>query len=146
MPPAYLLLPLLLAPAWSIPLEGEAPRGEPRPQLLSASMQCDRAPEPGRVRCTIEAEVSQPLRIRWSEAEIVTVPEFTTPLRARLGRADIISEEPGRIRFAFALAAKALGRGPLRARVRAVVCEGELRCHPEERTAESTVVVGPAEP
>lgn len=137
MPRAFLFFPLLLLPG--------APRGDVRPPVLSASMQCDRAPEPGRVRCTIEAEVSQPLRIRWSAAEIVAVPEFTTPLRVRLGKADMISEEPGRVRFAFALAAKTTGRGALRARVRAVVCEGELRCRPEERAVESAVVVGPSE-
>ena len=63
------------------------------------TMQCDRAGEPGRVRCTVEIRASEGLASSWAEVEIITVPEFAAPLRGRLGPLEAASKEPSYTRF-----------------------------------------------
>ena len=43
---------------------------------VQSSMQCDRAIEPGRVRCTVEARVAAGRTIAWADVEILMLPEF----------------------------------------------------------------------
>jgi hypothetical protein len=105
-------------------------------------MQCDRAGEPGRVRCSVEVRAGEGLAISWAEVEIVSVPEFAVPLRGRLGPSDAASKESGRWRFPLALASRRLGRGEVVARVRTVECNTDKRCVTREATVKADVVVG----
>lgn len=106
------------------------------------SMQCDRAGEPGRVRCSVEVRAQEGLAISWAEVEIVGVPEFAVPLRGRLGPSDAASKEPTRWRFPLALVSRRLGRGEVSARVRTVECNAEKRCVTREAQVKTEMVVG----
>jgi hypothetical protein len=106
------------------------------------SMQCDRAGEPGRVRCSVETLASAGKSIEWAEVEIVSVPDFAIALRGRVGPLDAASKEPGRWRFALALASKRSGRGEVVARVRVVECTEDKRCVTREGRVATEVVVG----
>ena len=105
-------------------------------------MLCDRAGEPGRVRCTVEVHAVEGLVISWAEVEIVGVPEFAVPLRGRLGPSDAASKEPARWRFPLALASRRLGRGEVLARVRTVECNTDKRCVTREAIVKTEMVVG----
>ncbi len=106
------------------------------------SMQCDRAGEPGRVRCSVEVRATEGLGISWAEVEIVGVPEFAVPLRGRLGPSDAASKEPSRWRFPLALASRRLGRGDVTARIRTVECNVDKRCVTREALVKTEMVVG----
>jgi hypothetical protein len=106
------------------------------------SMQCDRAGEPGRVRCSVETLASAGKTIEWAEVEIVSVPDFAIALRGRLGPLDAASKEPARWRFALALASKRTGRGEVVARVRVVECTDDKRCTTREDRIVTEIVVG----
>ncbi|MBS2016753.1 MAG: hypothetical protein JST00_27965 [Deltaproteobacteria bacterium] len=118
--------------------DGEAP------SPLRAAMQCDRATEPGRVRCTVEAHAEGGRTITWADVEIVAIPDFTTALKGRIGRDDTTFRDPTTSKWAFGLVAKKNGQGELRARVRAVVCPaaGDTRCAPVVVEVRAPVVVG----
>jgi hypothetical protein len=107
-------------------------------------MQCDRAGEPGRVRCTVETLATPGRTISWAEVEIVSVPEFALALRGRVGPQDATSKERTRWRFALALASKRTGRGEVVARVRVVECTDDKRCFTREGRAATEIVVGAA--
>ena len=105
-------------------------------------MQCDRAGEPGRVRCSVEVHALEGLGISWAEVEIIGVPEFAVPLRGRLGPSDAASKEPARWRFPLALASRRVGRGEVTARVRTVECNADKRCVTREALVKTEMVVG----
>lgn len=126
-----------------VALAGPATADEARPPEppLVASLQCDRAAEPGRVRCTVEARASAGRTLQWADVVLVSLPELTQALKGRLSPADRISRDAERERWAFALVAKKTGEAELKVRVRAVVCEGS-RCVAAVVDAIATVRVG----
>jgi hypothetical protein len=115
---------------------------------LTATMQCDRVIEPGRVRCSLEARVAGNRSIAWADVALIELPPFTSALKGRIGPADATTREPALQRWAFGLVAKKAGEGEARARVRAVVCEpapGDAaapRCAPISLDVRATVHVG----
>lgn len=107
-------------------------------------MQCDRAFEPGRVRCSIEARAEAGRSIAWADAVILSLPEFATALKGRIGREDATARDASHVKWAFGLVARRGGQGEARARVRVVACEGEgaSRCAPVTVDVRANVVVG----
>jgi hypothetical protein len=118
----------------------------PEPSLpsLTATMQCDRAAEAGRVRCSIEARAGDGRTIGWADAVLLSLPDFASALKGRIGHADATSREASHIRWALGLVARRAGQGEARARVRAVVCEAAApsRCVPVTVEVHAIVVVG----
>ena len=123
----------------------EARAEEPK---VSATMQCDRAAEPGRVKCSVEARVDGARSIAWADVALVDLPEFTSALKGRIGPADATSRDPSVHRWACGRVAKKAGEGQAKVRVRAVVCEpatsdaGAPRCAPTTLEVRATVHVG----
>jgi hypothetical protein len=123
-------------------------RAEDAPSPLRASMQCDRAIEPGRVRCAVEAHVDGAAHsIAWADVTIVSLPEFAAALKGRVGAADATSRDPSSHKWAFGLVAKKTGQGEARARVRAVVCDvvsaaPPARCAPVVVEVHAVLAVG----
>jgi hypothetical protein len=111
---------------------------------VRASMQCERAAEPGRVRCSVEAHAAAGRAIAWADVQILELPELASPLKARIGREDATAREPRRHTWAFGLVARRTGQGDARVRVRAVTCEAEggARCAPLTVEIRAPVTVG----
>ncbi|MBX3228153.1 MAG: hypothetical protein KIT84_26990 [Labilithrix sp.] len=109
-----------------------APARADEPPPISASLQCDRAVEPGRVRCTVEARVAQGRTLQWADVVIVELPELAQALKGRVGPADSIARDATSERWAFGLVARKLGEGEAKVHVRAVVCAAGAPA-PEER-------------
>lgn len=107
---------------------------------VTASMQCDRASEPGRVKCTIEARVEGGT-LSWADAELVLLPDFTTALKGRIGPQDATSRDAVSTKWALALVARKSGQGDAKARVRVVVCEG-AKCNPITVEVRTSIIVG----
>jgi hypothetical protein len=128
---------LVLVPRPSHAREDEAP-------AVHASMQCDRASEPGRVRCTIEAHASPGRTITWADAVIVSMPDFASPLKGRLGKEDATARDGALYRWAFGLVARRAGQGEARARVRVVTCAQDqpARCAPATVDVRALLSVG----
>ena len=108
---------------------------------IEASMICDRAPEPGRVRCFVELRSAQERTISWADVVIQKVPDFVTPLKGRLGPEDATARDTSRVRWAFGIVAKKPGQGEARALVRLVHCEGK-KCVPATAEVKATITVG----
>jgi hypothetical protein len=128
------------------PSRAAADGPEPGAGGLRASMACDRVPEPGRVRCTVEARALEGWALAWSDLVVLDVPEFASPLKAR-----VVGEvrPPGVASFAFALVARRTGRADARVRVRGVSCariaDGGVateRCVPVALEVRAEIVVG----
>lgn len=134
----------LAASALALLAAGDARADGPEPGPLRATMQCDRAGEPGRVRCTVEAHAEGGRTLTWGDVEIIAIPDFTTALKGRIGRDDTTFRDATTTKWAFGLVAKKTGQGELRARVRAVVCTppGESRCAPAVVEVRAPVIVG----
>jgi hypothetical protein len=140
----------LLAAALSASAPGVAVAGESEVQ---SSMQCDRASEPGRVRCTVEARVRAGRTIAWADVELLSLPDFASALKGRIGPQDALSRDTSATKWAFGLVARRAGQGEVRARVRVVACEaprseaatGEpprMRCMPLVVEVKAQVTVG----
>lgn len=118
------------------------------PPKLTASMQCDRAAEPGRVKCSVEAKATGGRSIAWADVAIVELPDLASALKGRIGPADATSRDTASQRWAFGLVARKTGEGEARARVRAVVCEpgatdaGAPKCAPVTIDVRAVVHVG----
>lgn len=118
------------------------------PPKLTASMQCDRAAEPGRVKCSVEARVAGGRSIAWADVAIVQLPELASALKGRIGPADATSRDAASQKWAFGLVARKTGEGEARARVRAVVCEpgtadaGAPKCAPATVDVRAVIHVG----
>lgn len=110
----------------------------------SATMLCDRASEPGRVRCSIEVRADAGRTISWADAVIVSLPDFATALKGRIGKDDATAREPAQVRWAFGLVARRAGQGEARARVRLVLCDAAQasRCEPVTLEVRAQVSVG----
>lgn len=138
LPPRPFLVPLvtlvtlvrpvtLVALVMSIVIGGPTPaRGAESPPPanpgLAVVAQCDRASEPGRVRCGVDVRPPPGESLVWADVVVVRVPGFSAPLRGRVGPLEATAKDPTGYRFALALVARATGKGELALRVRAVVC------------------------
>lgn len=98
-------------------------RAEDPLPAATASMQCERAAEPGRVKCSVELRAAANRSIAWADVTIIELPEFASALKGRIGPGDATTKEPTQQKWAFGLVAKKAGQGDAKARVRAVVCE-----------------------
>jgi hypothetical protein len=119
---------------------------DPTPPL-KASMQCERAAEPGRVRCSVDARALGSRTIAYGDVSIVQLPDFASALKGRVGPSDTTARDPTTIAWAFGLVAKRAGQGEVRARVRLVVCDngpsGPARCSPQVVEVRALLHVGP---
>lgn len=113
---------------------------------LAATMTCERAAQPGRVRCAAEVKVTGDRTLAWADVTLVELPDNTSALKGRIGPADATAKDPSHAAWAFGLVAKKAGQGDARAKVRAVVCEavdgGAPRCTPRTIEISAKVVVG----
>jgi hypothetical protein len=112
--------------------------GGPAPAVLS----CDPVASPGRVRCAVDARVAAGEAIAWGDVVLTKAPPFVAALRGRIGPHDATARDATAWQWAFALVARAPGRGVVEGRVRLVVCRGES-CGPREIPVAGEVVVGP---
>ena len=120
---------------------------------VRASMQCDRASEAGRVRCSVEANVDGGRTIAWADVEILALPDFASALKGRIGPQDALSRDATSTKWALGLVARRAGSGEARARVRVVACEAPrpspsgaapppTKCAPVIVEVKAQVVVG----
>lgn len=114
----------------------EAPAEAPEESFAKASMQCDRATEPGRVRCTVEARLEGGRTLAWADVEILSLPDFASALKGRIGPGDALSRDKVSTKWALGLVARRAGQGEVRARVRLVACEAP-RVEPVDADASS---------
>lgn len=113
---------------------------------LSARIECQRRPGPGRVLCEAELEVETGV-LRWSDVLVLEAPLFAPPLRARVGPSSLFMKTDQRQRLQLALAATAPGVGEIKIRARAVYCPDASgrNCRPVTREASASVSIGPIE-
>ncbi len=130
--------PRAAARTGSLAREGGADDSLPE---IRASMLCEPAESPGRVRCVVEAHVTPGESITWGDVVIVRTPPFATALRGRIGPHDATTRDATTWRWALAVVARERGRGDIEARVRLVVCR-EGRCTPGEAAVVGRVAVG----
>ena len=116
---------------------------------VRASMQCDRASEPGRIRCAVEVRIEGGRTIAWADVEILSLPEFASALKGRIGPQDAVSRDATSTRWALGLVARRSGQGDVRARVRVVACDrpsapdaGPSRCVPVTAQVKAQITVG----
>jgi hypothetical protein len=107
-----------------------------------ATMTCEHADGPGRVRCDVEARVGAGESITWGDVVIVKTPPFVSALRGRIGPHDATAHDPDVWRWALALVARDKGAGDVEGRVRLVVCK-DAKCLPRELPVTGHVAVGP---
>jgi hypothetical protein len=103
-------------------------------------MQCDRASEPGRVRCSVETRIEGGRTLAWADVELLALPDFASALKGRIGPQDAVARDATSAKWALALVAKRPGQGEVRARVRVVACDGGAASRPP-RCAPVTVEV-----
>ncbi len=104
-------------------------------------MTCDRAGEPGRVRCAVEVRVKEGT-IRWGDVVIRSTPGFALPLKGRIGPNEASLRDASTWRWALALVAKTTGRGEVVADVRVLVCTDDKRCEARSAKVRAEVAVG----
>jgi hypothetical protein len=110
---------------------------------IEAKMQCERAAEPGRVRCSVEVRTASPRTIAWADVAILQLPDFASALKGRVGPDDATARDASSVKWAFGLVAKRAGQGEARARVRVVVCESEgVKCAPRSTEVRAMLNVG----
>jgi len=124
----------VIALGFAASLTGEARADTPAESDLRASMQCDRASEPGRVRCTVEARIEGGRTLAWADVEILSLPDFASALKGRIASQDALSRDATSTKWALGLVARRAGQGEARARVRVVACEA-ARTGPAEADA-----------
>jgi hypothetical protein len=125
---------LLILPEDTAHAQSDA--GAPR-----ATMRCERADQPGRVRCEVEARVAPGEQITWGDVVLVKTPPFVGALRGRIGPHDATARDADVWRWALALVAREKGTGDVEGRVRLVVCK-DGKCAPREAGVTGHVVVG----
>jgi DsbC/DsbD-like thiol-disulfide interchange protein len=116
--------------------ENETPRAPP-----DATLACEPARAPGRVRCSVEARVAPGESIAWGDVVLTAAPPFATALRGRIGPHDATVRSDVGWRWEFAVAARAKGRGRLEGRVRLVVCQAKV-CLPVQADVSGELLVG----
>jgi hypothetical protein len=134
-----LALALVLAPR-------EAIAEQPGATAATATMTCERAAEPGRVRCAVEARAREGHTLAWADVAIVELPDFASALKGRIGADALVAQDALSRKWAFGVVAKTAGQGNIRARVRMVVCDadsgGSPRCSPATLDVQATIHVG----
>lgn len=90
---------------------------------VKASMQCDRASEPGRVRCSVETRIEGGRTLAWADVEILSLPDFASALKGRIGPQDAVARDAVSAKWGLGLVARRAGQGEVRARVRVVACD-----------------------
>jgi hypothetical protein len=127
---------VLAAAAFAVPAHADEP--------LRATLSCERAAEPGRVRCSVEAHVDSTHTIAWGDIAILQLPDFATALKGRIGPGDATARDATSTKWAFGLVAKRAGQGEARARVRVMACEASApsRCAPLTVEVRAIVAVG----
>lgn len=124
---------------------GELRAEEPK---VSATMECERAAEPGRVKCSVEVRATGSRSLSWADVTLLELPSFAAALKGRIGPSDAIARDATSQTWGFALVARRTGRGEARGRVRAVVCEppagdaGAPRCSPTAIDVKAMVQAG----
>ncbi len=106
---------------------------------LAAKLRCEPARAPGRALCTLEISAAPERRLSWADALVLKTPGFARTLRARLAAKELGSPT----RLTLALVLEAPGRGAVRVRARAVLCEqagSKERCGPVTRDVEAELV------
>lgn len=130
---AYVFVVVLVAPS------AHAEESTP----VEAKMQCERAAEPGRVRCSVEVRTASPRTIAWADVAILQLPDFASALKGRVGPDDATARDANSVKWAFALVAKRTGQGEARVRVRVVACESEgVKCTPQSIEVRAMINVG----
>ena len=110
---------------------------------IEAKMQCERAAEPGRVRCSVEVRTTAPRTIAWADVAILQLPEFASALKGRVGPDDATARDATSVKWAFGLVARRTGQGEARVRVRVVACESEgTKCAPRATEVRAMLNVG----
>lgn len=120
---------------------GDAQAEESAP--IDAKMQCERAAEPGRVRCSVEVKTTAPRTIAWADVAILQLPDFASALKGRIGPSDATARDTSSVKWAFGLVARRAGQGEARVRVRVVACESEgAKCAPQSTEVRAMLNVG----
>ena len=118
--------------------------GAAEPQV-EANLSCRREVSPGRVQCELVVTAVKG-RLVWADAVVVGVPEFTRPLRSRIGPEQALKRSERAFTLPVSLAATKNGRGELRVEARAVVCVSKASgCTPLTRVSVAEVEVGARE-
>ena len=116
---------LCLAPAFAIVTHTKDANAQPAPDSdVKASMQCDRASEPGRVRCSVETRIEGGRTLAWADVELLSLPDFASALKGRIGPQDAVARDETSAKWGLGLVAKRAGQGEVRARVRVIACDG----------------------
>lgn len=121
-------------PAWAA--------GPEAPPVV-AQVQCDKATEPGRVRCGVDVRPAERQRLVWADVSVVRAPSFSSALRGRVGPGEATARDATGYRFALALVARINGKGPLVLRVRAVTCSDGDGCRASSVEVSTELSVGP---
>ncbi len=108
-----------------------------------AQVQCDKATEPGRVRCGVDVRPTERQRLVWADVAVVRAPSFSSALRGRVGPGEATARDVAGYRFALALVARINGKGPLVLRVRAVTCADGDGCRASSVEVSTELSVGP---
>lgn len=115
---------------------------------LHARLECRRELSPGRVLCELTVEVrGAGARLAWADALVREVPDFTKPLRSRVGPRQGTRKNPQTIVLPLALVATRSGKGELTVEARGVVCAepSNKACTPRKQRVRAAVEVGAKE-
>jgi hypothetical protein len=131
-----------IAPALALALVASDVRAE-ESAPIEAKMSCERAAEPGRVRCSVEVRTSAPRTIAWADVAILQLPDFASALKGRIGPDDATARDATSVKWAFGVVARRAGQGEARVRVRVVACESEgSKCAPQSTEVRAMLTVG----
>lgn len=108
-----------------------------------AQVQCDKATEPGRVRCGVDVRPTDRQKLVWADVAVVRAPSFSSALRGRVGPGEATARDATGYRFALALVARINGKGPVVLRVRAVTCADGDGCRASSVEVSTELSVGP---
>jgi hypothetical protein len=128
--------------------DGRVARADTEPERATATFQCERVAEPGRVKCGVEIRSTGQGSIVWADVVLVELPELAAALKGRIGPADATARDAMGQRWAFGLVARRTGQGEARVRVRAVICAsadetgGTSGCAPKTLELRTVVQVG----
>ena len=125
-------------------LAAVTPAGAATPGF-EAELVCRPEAAPGRVLCELTCRATGSKRLSWADAIVTEAPSFVRPLRSRVAPERFGGGSPNERKLKLALVASGPGKGPLKVKARAVLCEGTgaaERCRPETREVTAEVRVG----
>lgn len=112
---------------------------------FEAELVCRPEAAPGRVLCELTCRASGAARLSWADAVVTEAPSFVRPLRSRVAPERFSGASANERKLKLALVASGPGKGALKVKARAVLCEGtgaKERCRPETRDVSAEVQVG----